>query len=359
MPPAHTFADLPLTAQTAYAQLFDTCVSAEHLRSVADLSGSFTAKFVKGHKYWYYQYTEPAGKLRQIFVGPDNAAVNALIARKAEAAASQALLSLSRSAQILGCAEILPRHFQVLKRLAEYGFFQAGGVLVGTHAFIAYGNMLGVRWSGADASRTQDIDFAHAGKNVALALAPEFKVQTHQAIESLQMGFLPIVGLSGQDSGSYLIPKEPEFRLDFLTTLRRKGAGSYLHPDLQVTLQPLKFMEFSLEDVQQTVLLSRSGKTGAVLVNVPHPARFALHKLIIAGERQVAFQTKSNKDLIQAGLLLQVLKDRQAWDVETAWRDLSSRGRGWTSRAKQGLKALEKHFPNLAASAWLMGKKGG
>lgn len=65
------YTDLSNTTQTAYAQLVDAALSVEHLRSVADLSGSFAAKTVKGHKYWYYQYTEPSGKLRQVFVGPD------------------------------------------------------------------------------------------------------------------------------------------------------------------------------------------------------------------------------------------------------------------------------------------------
>ena len=31
----------------------------------------------------------------------------------------------------LGCAAVAPKHFRVVKRLAEYGLFHAGGVLVG------------------------------------------------------------------------------------------------------------------------------------------------------------------------------------------------------------------------------------
>ena len=69
--------ELTLNAQTAYAQLLDAALAAAQLRSVADLPGSFAAKTVKGYKYWYYQYTEPSGKLRQVFVGPEGAAVGA------------------------------------------------------------------------------------------------------------------------------------------------------------------------------------------------------------------------------------------------------------------------------------------
>lgn len=341
---------LPLAAQTAFAQVLEAALAAEHLRSVADLPGSFTAKTVKGHKYWYFQYTEPAGVRRQVFVGPDNDAVQALIAKAAEPAAAESVAPLVRSAVVLGCAEILPRHFRVLKRLADYGFFKAGGVLIGTHAFIAYGNMLGIRWGMADAARTQDIDFAHAGKSISLALAPHCQVQTHEAIQSLEMGFLPITGLAGKTGGAYLIPREKEFRLDFLTTVGRSGDAPYAHPDLHVTLQPLRFMEYSLENVQQTVLLS--GRD-AVIVNLPHPARYALHKLIIAGEREGGFQAKAGKDLVQAALLLAALKESRPWEVEEAWANLVSRGKGWHTRAVRGLQTLDRQFPEAKFGDWL------
>ncbi|HYO27563.1 MAG TPA: nucleotidyltransferase domain-containing protein, partial [Azonexus sp.] len=306
---------LSLTAQTAFAQVLEAALASDHLRSVADLPGAFAAKTVKGHKYWYFQYTEPAGIRRQVFVGPDNDAVRRLMEKAAEPAAGTSTAPLVRAAAVLGCAEILPRHFRVLKRLAEYGFFKAGGVLIGTHAFVAYGNMLGVRWGTADAACTQDIDFAHAGKSISLALAPHCQVQTHEAIQSLEMGFLPISGLAGKTGGAYLIPREKEFRLDFLTTVGRSGETPYEHPDLHVTLQPLRFMEYSLENVQQTVLLSGAD---AVIVNLPHPARYALHKLIVAGEREGAFQAKTGKDFVQAGLLLSVLRENRPWEVEEA-----------------------------------------
>lgn len=340
---------LSLTAQTAFAQVIEATLAAEHLRSVADLPGAFTSKQVKGYRYWYYQFTEPSGARRQLFVGPDNEAVHALMAAAGRPADAN-LPGLCRAALALGCAEVPSRHFKVLRQLANYGFFRAGGVLIGTHAFVAYGNLLGVRWVGAEAVRTQDIDFAHAGKSIALALARDFKVQTHEAIGALGMGFLPISGLAGKTGGAYLIPREKEFRLDFLTTVGRAGEVPYEHPDLHVTLQPLKFMEFSLVDVQQTVLLTGAG---AVLVNVPNPARFALHKLVVAGEREGIFAAKTGKDLLQAHLLLSVLRDDRPWEVEAAWADLLGRGPGWRSRAKRGVERLAVSFPTSDWVGWL------
>lgn len=341
------FIELPLLAQTAYAQLLDSALSREDMRSVADLPGSFAPKQVRGHTYWYFQYTEPSGKLRQAYVGPDTDAVRALMTRKSAAVAPR-LGPLVRSAVALGCGEVLPRHLRVIQRLGEYGFFRAGGVLVGTHAFLAYGNMLGVRWG--DTARTQDVDFAHAGKSLTIALPGNFELNTDAAIKSLEMGLLPISGLTSKAGAAYLNPREPEFRLDFLTTLRRGGAAPFVHPRLGVVLQPLKFMEFSLEDIQQAVLISGDQ---AVVVSIPHPARYALHKLIVYGERQGAFAAKSAKDLMQAGALLTRLKETRNWEVEAAWSDLLARGKGWTTRVRRGRDALAKAFPDLAVSQWL------
>jgi hypothetical protein len=342
------YTNLSSVAQTAYAQLLESAIASEHGRTVADLPGSFAKKLVKVRPYWYYQYTEPSGQLRQLYVGPDNESVQQLIAQKSTTKRNEPMLPLARSALALGCAGLQPRHYKVIRQLADYGFFHAGGVLVGTHAFLAYGNMLGVNWGAA--ARTQDIDFAHPGKSISLLLAPDFDVHIHEAIESLDMGLLPVASLASATGASYLNPHEPDFRIDFLTTCHRGGDTPYEHPHLHITLQPLKFMEFSLEDVQLAALPSTAG---VVVANVPHPARYALHKLIIYAERSGAYATKSNKDLTQAACLLAALKQQRPWEVEEAWADLARRGKGWIDRARLGIAALERAAPELDVKNWL------
>lgn len=346
--PAMTrFSELSLSAQTAYAQLFDATLATELSRSVGNLRGSFARKTVKGREYWYFQFTDLGGTLRQLYVGPDSEPVRALVAESRQSR-EEPLVPLVRSAIALGCAPLLARHFRVVRRLADHGFFRAGGVLVGTHAFLTYGNILGLRW--VESARTQDVDLAHAGKSVSLALPSNLQVDTHGAIESLRAGLLPIGGLAGKAGPSYLNPKDPDFRIDFLTTLHRGGNEPYEHPQLRVALQPLKFMEYLLENVGQAAVFSEEG---AVIVNIPHPARYALHKLLIFGERSVSMLQKARKDLLQAAALLDYLKVTRPLDVEEAWKDLIGRGRGWTARARQGIDALEKTAPDLDAKKWL------
>ena len=333
---------LSLSAQTAYAQVLDAAQGADISRSVANLRGSFASKQVKGRTYWYFQWTEISGKLRQAYVGPDSDRVRKLIEAHAAGGAGAALEGLARSALALGNAPVLTKHFKVVQRLSEYGFFRAGGVLVGTHAFLCFGNMLGVHWSGAE--RTQDVDFAHAGKQLLIALPSNIEIDAHAAIESLQMGLLPIEHSDGGTGATYLDPRDPEFQLDFLTPVYRGGDEPFRHPQLGIKLQPLKFMEYLLQDVQQAAVLNQAG---AVLVNVPHPARYALHKLIVAGERPASRIAKSNKDVQQAAALLSVLGEQARWQVDEAWNDLVARGPGWRTRVQRGREALVRVAPEL------------
>jgi hypothetical protein len=347
--PLESTTALTLSAQTAYAQLFDAALGAEHVRSVADLNGSFASKTVKGRVYWYFQCTQPSGALTQHYVGPDGERVRALIERARAPGSLEQLEPLARAAMALGCSAILPRHATVLRRLAEYGFFRAGGLLVGTHAFIAYDNMLGLRW--ANLGRTQDIDFAHAGRSLSLALPSSLEVRTSDAIESLNMGFLPLSAFSGRAGGTFLIPREPEFRLDFLTPRHRGRDEPFLHRQLHVPLQPLPYMEFSLEHVEQAVVFS---PRDAIVVNIPDPARFALHKLIVYGERRGSFRAKAMKDLAQAAHLLDALWSQAPSTIEHALDDLRGRGRQWNRAVDVGVEALRRHYPSLAGNEPLM-----
>jgi hypothetical protein len=206
--------------------------------------------------------------------------------------------------------------------------------------------MLGVRWT--DGSRTLDVDFAHAGKNVSIALPADLKIDVHRALESLEMGLLPITDLGGGTGAQYRNPKDAELRLDFLTSATRAGKPVHI-PDLDLALQPLKFMEFSLEGTTQACLF---GAAGACTVNVPAPERYAVHKLIVFGERPPHERTKARKDLLQAASLASFyLEARQARDFNHAWRDAIERGRGWRSRAMEGKRALLALAPELDKSA--------
>ena len=337
------YTELSMTAQTAYAQLADAVAATDLVRTVSNVTGSFASKQVKGRTYWYFQYTLPGKKTVQSYVGPDSERVRNLIDSKLQKHPSaEQIQRLANAAEALGGQPLLRPHFRVINRLSEFGFFHAGGVLVGTHAFLAYGNMLGVHWG--DSARTQDVDFAHAGKNISIALPNNLEVNTPGALDSLEMGFLPISG------ASYLKADEPDFQLDFLTTLHRGGQASYTFPPLKIPLQPVKFLEYALVDIQQATVFCSSGATA---VNVPHPARYALAKLLVSANRPANQAVKANKDLSQSAALLTYYRTNSSWMVDDAWQDLIGRGPGWRSRAREGLAALDRLAPELEVGSWL------
>ena len=92
---------------------------------------------------------------------------------------------------------------------------------------------------------------------------------------------------------------------------------------------------------------------GGILVNVPQPARFALHKLIVSRERPVTAHTKAAKDLAQAAQLFAVLIGERPGDLLLAWDELKQQGMGWIKRVEKALArttaGYESIFQNTAA----------
>lgn len=282
------------------------------------------------------------------YVGQDNERVRALVAHFEQTRQEKPLAPPARMAIAAGCTPAAPKHFRIIKRLAEYGFFRAGGILIGTHAFLALGNMLGVRWR--DGAATLKVDFAHAGPNVSVALPANLKIDVHGALESLEMGLLPTSQFNGRVGAQYRNPGDQELRLDFVTSMTCNGTPVEM-PDMNLALEPLKFMEFSLEQTVQGCVFSN---LGACVVNLPAPERLAVHKLIVFGERPARERTKATKDLLQAAsLATYFLENGQAESFNLAWRDAIGRGKGWLARATQGREALLRIAPDLAvAELW-------
>lgn len=332
---------LSTAAQTAYASLASAS-RLEDVRTVAALPGSFSRKVVKGKEYWYYQTPDLTGRQIQIFLGGASDELTSLIElHRSGDDKTLHLRQLTRQAIAAGCPAIVPSHAKIIERLADAGFFRAGGILVGTHVYMAYQNYLGIRWQSA--AQTVDLDFAHAGRNVSVAIPSDVSMDMGSEIEALKMGFVPVKSLT-----TYVKSDERDLQIDFVTCRHRGGDTPVLIKALGVTMQPLKFMEFSMEAPIQVTLLAQRGP---VTVNAPPPEKYALHKLLVYGERPQAMRVKSVKDLDQAAALIDYLSRHDAELLSETWLDLIQRGPGWRRRALQGRKALKEHYPEVDISA--------
>lgn len=335
------YTDLSTAAQTAYASL-SSASRMDDVRSVAALPGSFSRKIVKGKEYWYYQTPDLTGRQIQIFLGAASVELSTLIEQHRQGDATTIhLRQLARQSIAAGCLSIVSSHAKIIERLADAGFFRAGGILVGTHVYMAYQNYLGIRWQSA--AQTVDLDFAHAGRNVSVAIPSDVTMDMGSEIEALKMGFVPVKSLT-----TYVKSDEQDLQIDFVTCRHRGGDTPVLIKALNATMQPLKFMEFSMEAPIQITLLAQRGP---ITVNAPPPEKYALHKLLVYGERPQNMRVKATKDLAQAASLIDYLARNDAELLSDTWNGLISQGPGWRSRAIEGLKALKERYPQVDTSA--------
>ncbi len=318
------FERLPDTVQTLYAELLDQSIAAEgEARAGAMQRGSFVSKTIGRATYWYMQQTAGAEK-RQIYLGRESPE---LLQFMHEAGDLRKTLRMdeARRRELVnmlaagGAARETGAVVQALTILAAAGMFRGGGVLVGTQAFNCYANMLGVRFE-QQTMRTADIDIAYG---VAMAMSrDEPSSNLLEALQASEPRFFAVPGLDPREPSTSLKVRGRDIRIDFLTTTGKRGATKPLPmPRFGIAAQPLPAIDYLIADPTRAVIVGGSG----VLVNVPSPARFALHKLWVAKQRNVSEQAKARKDIRQAEQLLAVLAEDRPGDITAAWRAAEKR----------------------------------
>lgn len=167
--------------------------------------------------------------------------------------------------------------------------------------------------------RTRDIDFL-----VPKPRSIEVKVDLPEILKDL--GF--IIGFKG--SKGFIRLENPDLIIEFLVPERGRGTDKpHPLPQLGLNAQTLRFLGFLTDNVIHV-------KVEGLSLTLPHPANFALHKLIVSQRRKI--DEKMIKDS-EAGLnILKALVDKgenslikqvyktipQSWrkKIKTVLRDL-------------------------------------
>jgi|GEM_PF-102556 len=337
---------LPLETRTLYAELMDQLTALEAGRSLGSVPGTFVRKIIKGRTYLYFQHSEPGGTKRQIYLGPEDNSLAALVARfeKERDLHTPELRQIQRLCAQLragGCLTTGHHHARVLSSLADAGLFSLDAVLVGTQAFLVLGNILGVRWRGGSL-RTEDIDIA--GDRAMVVGTERVDADLPGALERLNMGFFPVPSLNSKDPSTSFKVRGEALRVDLVTPAwKRNEHDPVVIRRFRAAAQPVPFLQYLLDHSIRGAIIDGDG----ILVNVPDPARFALHKLIVAAKRDVTMAAKSEKDLHQASQLLAFLAEDRPGDLPLANEDLVSRGQKWKSCLQKGMRLLKKDNPEL------------
>ena len=340
---------LPPDISTLYAELLEQLTIVDARRTIGYGAGSFVTKTIKGNEYLFFQHAAPGGVLKQQYIGRVTPALETLVrqfnAGRADVADDHA--SIERLCALLrlgGAAVTDTGSARVITALADAAVFRLGGMLVGTQAFIIMNNMLGVRW--ADGMlRTDDVDVA--GEHTLAIAVPELRADIPTALEALAMGFLPVPGLSPKSPSTSFKVRGKSLRVDLLTpatgAARKSGEPVFL-ARFGAAAEPLRFLDYLLEAPQPAALIDGAG----VLVSVPQPARFAMHKLLVARSRPSAFQAKAEKDLRQAAYLIEVLRQDRPGDLRLAVEAIDARGQAWRKAFDEGIALLARRDPDAA-----------
>jgi hypothetical protein len=318
------------TAQAAYHDLASLLLD----EAASDIRGNPTPRERGGRLYWYDRYRIGAA-VKERYLGEDSDALRARIERhgrlKEERAARRRerarLVRLLRSERFLGMDGATG---SLVAAFAKAGVFRLGGVLVGTHAFRLYEGELGLRLSLDQTAMTNDIDIA-SFEALPLALGETVLPSLEEVLA--HFSFSPVPGL---DAGKVWRWRQSggETVVEFLTPSFDEKEGVRDLAALGVSAQSLHHLNYLIAEPLPAAAVYRDG----ILVQVPRPERFAVHKLIVADRRRDGPDSpKARKDLLQAELLIGVLAADRPSDLLEAYEAAMNQGPRWRRRIERSL----------------------
>jgi hypothetical protein len=314
---------IPLNLMTLYADLLQS------VEMVDTQPGSIATKTVKKKKYIYVTRKDGSARLEK-YLGPaDEPLVQEEVERVKNAAerakALKNTVTMLKQGRLPAPSLVLGR---ILEVVSNAGLFKRGMTLVGTAAYQTYAGVLGYYLPTATYA-TNDADLSVA----------EFSPSDHEEdIESIlkraDPTFKPVWNM--EDKLPKAFRASNGFTVDLLTSYGRGRQSPVLIESLRCAAVPLSFQEFPAEETLETVALYGSG----ILVRVPNPVRFAVHKLIVAQRRKQTQKGKKQKDLKQARELIDIFLETDDAALQDALDEARDRGKAWKAAINASLKEI-------------------
>ena len=327
----------PLSVQTTYQDLLE----AHRLRAVADLGGTPILKRTKNRQYWYTQQ-RIGGRVIDRYLGPDTPELRTHIEKAATLAEEKKgfdrrCASMVAQLRAAGVPTLDRETGKLLNAMSRVGTFRLGGTLVGTHAFRFYSAELGVRFP-RSLGVTSDVDIA-AFENLKLVIGDEVAPPLADTFKVLKLA--PAPGLDRKKRPTRWALPDGGMTIDFLAPKMQEKKDTILLEPLGIYAQALPFLNFLIADPIPAVGLYRSG----VLVQIPRPDRYAVHKLIVANRRHRGAAAKATKDLAQAEILIGILAEDRPAELADAVEHALETGPAW----RDALSKSFKRKPDLRA----------
>lgn len=339
---------LPETTQTAYSTLLQKL---EGSKFALLTNIGFTSKIVNDKTYWYCQYTDVSGVRKQRYIGADTPETKAIIDGITSSNVTQSQIMTDRKRLVAMIAAgggnvEKGRPAKIIEKLADAGVFDAGCMLIGSYAFSCYGNLLGVTFD-ESMRRTEDMDIAY-DRSIEIGFVRDVRTDINDAAPEMT---------EPKQINPWVPPYEmvaPDgFKIEFLTS--RVGPHDKAPIPVKrfkVNAQPLEFLDYLIKDSVKAAMLYGAG----ILVNVPDPARFAIHKLAISQLRPASNPEKSRKDIQQATALIQYFLTENPGALILAADDAKQRQDMLYSLIENGVKAMKERnvAERFVKECWLV-----
>ncbi len=314
---------IPLNLVTLYADL------AQNARKSGLEHGSVVTRIKKGRPYLYVVSKDGGTRIERYIGSANDPAAIALAAAfrqgAAHAKSRRATVSVLKQARLPAPSLVLGR---VLEVVANAGLFEQGVILVGTAAFQAYACVVGFQFPGS-AIMTNDADLL-----VASFVATDEKKDLESILQRADPTFR--AQMQADDRLPRQFKSDNNFSVDILTKYGRGRTSPVQFEHLGCAAEALSFMEYLAEETIEAVALYGTG----VLVRVPAPVRFAIHKLLIAQERRGRFLAKKSKDLAQAGDLIDIFLQTDGDGLQAGLDAARARGPKWQKNINASLREL-------------------
>ncbi len=308
--------------------------------------GTPVTKTVGGRRYWYLQ-SRGGGLEHQRYLGPETQELLDELSSLAEqrVALAEELAQLERLHDMVvagGALADTAAATRVLELLDGGGIFRRGGVVVGTRAFLAFGPLLGFRPTAGE--RTDDLDLA---LGVAVGLPREPPTDLAARLGEFSPPFLPVPELDPRRPSTSFKLRGRALRVDFVTPLLgREREQPIPLPAFGIAAAPLRLLDYLIAEPLWAVAYG----SRPVLVRIPDPSRFALHKLWLASRRHATESARAAKDLAQAATLLELLLEDRPRDLAAASRALAlHRSASGAVRVIRAIRAAAARLPDPLA----------
>lgn len=305
-------------------------------RQVAAIKGSPVQVTVNDRQYWYDKY-RVGNEMAQRYIGPHTPELQQRLddIEQLKTDAKEREREQARLVRILraeGYNSTDQKTGSLLHAFAKVGVFRLGGTLIGTVAFRRYEGELGVRLGFDQLAQTGDIDI---GSFERLSFAIGDTVEEDLANVFRDLKFRPVPSLTGTQTWRWMQANGAAYVEFLMPATGTEGVREL--PTLGVSARALRHLDFLLADPIPAAMLYRSG----VLIQIPRPERYAVHKLIVAQRRVGGPDSiKARKDLAQADLLFAVLNELRPIDLRESFIDALDRGPKWRKQIDESLNRL-------------------